>query len=199
VTRAEHPSDVPPAPRVERMARAAQERVARPLVTHVRHLIIETVLASGVIILTYAFLPLEGEYRWFGRALGVLVLLSVIPLVARRLGRVLRADKPVAEAIAAVVVTATLAVMASSGIYYAMATADPDNFRGLATKIDGAYFAVTVMTTTGFGDIVPASEVARLVTTIHIVFTVALLGAAFRLFTWAAKHRLTGDRRQDAP
>lgn len=168
--------------------------MGRPLVTDVRALVIETVVASTIIVLTYAFLPLEGERRWLGRAIGVLVLLSVIPLVVRRVGRVLRADRPVAEAVAAVIVTATLAIMASSGIYYAMATADPGQFSGLGTKVDGVYFAVTVMTTTGFGDIVPTTQVARLVTTIHVIFTVALFGAAFRLFFWAAKRRLSDDR-----
>jgi voltage-gated potassium channel len=166
----------------------------RPLVTDLRHLLAETALASVAIVAAYALLPLKGDHSWLGRAAGALVLLSVVPVVVRRVGRVVRADRPVAEAIAAVVVTATLAVIGSAGVYYAMAAADAGQFRSLGTKVDGVYFAVTVMTTAGFGDIVPTSQAARLVTTLHIVFTVTLLAAAFRLFTWAARRRLSSDR-----
>jgi hypothetical protein len=170
-------------------------RRLRPVVTDVRGLVIETVVVCGLIILAYAMLPLDGENRWVGVTIGVLVILSVIPVVTRRIRRVLRADRPLSEAIGAIIVTATVAVIGSSGVYFAMARADPGQFDGLGTKVDGVYFAVTVMTTTGFGDIVATSQVARLVTTLHIVFTVALLGAAFRLIAWATKRRLsTGGR-----
>jgi hypothetical protein len=167
------------------------------LVTDVKWLLFETVVLCGLIVLAYAILPLEGDDRWVGIAVGALVILSVIPVVARRVRRVLRADQPLAEAVAALVVTATIAVIGSSGMYYAMAKSDPGQFTSLGTKVDGVYFAVTVMTTTGFGDIVPTTQPARLVTTFHIIFTVAFLGAAFRLIRWATKSRLS-DGREDA-
>ena len=39
--------------------------------------------------------------------------------------------------------------------------------------------------------IVPVSQAARLVTTLHMIFTVALVGAALRLITLAARHNLS--------
>jgi voltage-gated potassium channel len=162
-----------------------------------RSLAVETAVTVAGLVATYVVLPLSGWSFWFGVAAGVVVAAVVVLVVARRIRRVLRTERPVPEAIAAVVVTATMALVASSSIYYALAEADPGNFRGLSTKLDAVYFAVTVMTTTGFGDIAPLTQPARAVTTGHIVFMVVLLGAAFRLITWAARQNIS--RRKGAP
>jgi voltage-gated potassium channel len=155
----------------------------------------ETVGVAASLLVAYALLPLSGGRRWLGVGVGAMLALSIVPLVVRRARRVLRAERPVPEAVAAVVVTATTALVASAGTYYAMAKGDPGSFRGLGTKIDGIYFAVTVMSSVGFGDITAVGQGARLVTTAHIIFTVALVGLAFRLIGWAVKHNLS--RRPD--
>lgn len=175
-----------------------RRRLRRPVATDRRGLVIETAALCGLLVLSYAVLPLSGRNRWLGLLIGLAVVISVIPLVVRRVRRVLRTNEPVVEALAAVVVTATLAVIGSASTYYAMSAANPGQFTSLETKIDGVYFAVTVMTTTGFGDIVPTSQVARVVTTTHIIFTVALLGAAFRLIAWATKARISNQQPPDA-
>jgi len=158
---------------------------------------IETAAICGAIVAVYGLLPFSGNWGAAGLIVGGIAALVVIAVLIRRVRRVLVAERPVPEAIAAVVVTATLTIITSSATYYAMASANPDSFRGLGTKIDATYFAVTVMSTVGFGDIVPTTQAARLVTTCHMIFTVALVGAAFRLVTWAARHNLS--RRGDLP
>lgn len=152
----------------------------------------ETVGVAVGLLLGYSLLPLSGRHRWLGVALGAALALSIVPIVVRRARRVLRAERPIAEAVAALVVTATLALVFSAGTYYAIAKGNPGSFDGLGTKIDGMYFAVTVMSSVGFGDIVATSQGARLATTIHIVFTLVLVGAAFRLIVWAVKQNLSG-------
>ena len=152
---------------------------------------VETAAICGAIVAAYGLLPFSGAWGAAGLVVGGIAALVVIAVLIRRVRRVLIAERPVPEAIAAVVVTATLTIITSAATYYAMAQANAGAFRELGTKIDAAYFAVTVMSTVGFGDIVPTSQAARLVTTFHMIFTVALVGAAFRLVTWAARHNLS--------
>lgn len=159
----------------------------------------ETVGVVAGLILAYSLLPLSGGRRWMGVALGALLALSIVPVVVYRARRVLHSERPVPEAVAALVVTATLALVTSAGTYYAMATGDPGSFDGLVTKVDGMYFAVTVMSSVGFGDITATGQAARLVTTVHIVSTLALVGAAFRVIGWAAKHNLSGRQQGGRP
>ncbi|HKH06637.1 MAG TPA: potassium channel family protein [Acidimicrobiales bacterium] len=118
---------------------------------------------------------------------------AVIPLLVRRIRAVLATDKPVAEAIAALIMTSTLIVVGSASAYFSLESSRPGQFRGLETKLDAVYFAVVVMSTIGFGDIAPTGQAARLLATLHIVVTVSLVGAAVRLLGWAARQRLDRD------
>lgn len=162
----------------------------------------ETVGVAVSLVLAYALLPLAGRNRWVGVVLGVALAVSIVPVVVRRARRVLRAERPVTEAVAALVVTATLALVASAATYYAIAKGDPGSFDGLATKVDGMYFAVTVMSSVGFGDIVATGQAARLTTTIHILVTLVLVGATVRVIVWAVKENLASrpdGRADDGP
>jgi voltage-gated potassium channel len=128
------------------------------------------------LVAVYAAVPLSGRGQAWGILIGLCALMAVIPVLARRIRAVLQADKPVTEAIAAIAVAFTLITLGSASTYFAMASADPGQFRGLATKVDAVYFAVTVMSTVGFGDIVPVGQAARLVTTFHIIATLSFVG-----------------------
>ena len=55
------------------------------------------------------------------------------------------------------------------------------------TRTDSLYFTVTVFATVGFGDIFPASQIARLVVTTQMVLNLIVLGLGVRLITGAAQ------------
>jgi hypothetical protein len=75
-----------------------------------------------------------------------------------------------------------LAVFATT--YYLMGLAKPANFSEPLTRLDAAYFTVTVFSTVGFGDIVAVSEAARAVATAQILGDLVILGLVARaLFT----------------
>ena len=145
------------------------------------------------LVAVYAAAPLSGRNRAWGVVVGLGAMTAVIPLLVRRIRAVLATDRPVAEAIAALVMTSTLIVVGSASAYFSLESSRPGQFRGLETKLDAVYFAVVVMSTIGFGDIAPTGQAARLLTTLHIVVTVSLVGAAVRLLGWAARQRLDRD------
>jgi voltage-gated potassium channel len=74
--------------------------------------------------------------------------------------------------------------------------ADRDGYTdvdGVITWFDGLYYATVTASTTGYGDITPETQQARLVnvlaiTPLRILFVVALIGSAFEVVTTTARH-----------
>jgi hypothetical protein len=62
-----------------------------------------------------------------------------------------------------------------------MSEAHAEAFTELLTRTDALYFAVTVFTTVGFGDITPLTEFARIVTTIQMVADLLVVGLFVRV------------------
>ena len=84
-----------------------------------------------------------------------------------------------------------LLVFASA--YYVMERASAANFSQPLTRTDALYFAVTVFSTVGFGDITPKSEPARIVLIVQMLGDLAVLGAGVRILLGAV--RLGRQRR----
>jgi voltage-gated potassium channel len=70
------------------------------------------------------------------------------------------------------------------------------NFSQPLTRTDALYFTVTVFSTVGFGDIVPRSEVTRIVLIVQMLGDVALLGAGARILLGAVRR---GQQRRTDP
>jgi voltage-gated potassium channel Kch len=71
----------------------------------------------------------------------------------------------------------------------------PGEMSGLKTRVDALYFSATTMTTVGYGDIHAAGQLARVVTTIQLVFDIVFIAAFARLLTDAARDaRLRAER-----
>jgi hypothetical protein len=143
----------------------------------------------------YAVLPLQGGRWWLGAAIGAAVLAATIPLTVHRLRAVLGSDQPALEALSAIVVLLTMLVVGFAAIYFAM-DRDHGQFTGLDTRVDAIYFTVTTLSTVGFGDITAASQTARLVVTMQIVFNLVFVGIAVRVLVGAARQ---ASRRSPEP
>ena len=67
-----------------------------------------------------------------------------------------------------------------------MERASAASFTQPLTRTDALYFAVTVFSRVGFGDITPKSEAARVVLIVQMLGDLALLGAGARVLLGAA-------------
>ena len=92
--------------------------------------------------------------------------------------------------VAAHVASAVIAIEGCFALaYYLLSARAPSSFApGVLTRIDAAYFTVSTATTTGMGDIHPATETARLLVTgqmvVSLFLVVTALGVALtRLLT----------------
>ena len=109
---------------------------------------------------------------------------------------VLVSPNPAIRAIEGVAATAPLFLLLFAGTYYVMAQTYPAHFNvpGL-TRTDTLYFAVTVFSTVGFGDITATSQTSRAVVTLQMILDLIVLGLGVRVFVGAAR---LGRQRRDA-
>lgn len=107
---------------------------------------------------------------------------------------VLRSRRPWQKAAEGAVLSIALLLLPFASAYVLLDQNDSSSFSESLTRIDGLYFAVTVFSTVGFGDITPVSETARVLVTIQIVVDLLLVGVITKVLLGAAQlqHRRLG-------
>ena len=66
------------------------------------------------------------------------------------------------------------------------------NFSEVLDHSASLYFTVTVFATVGFGDIVPLTAPARLLTAVQMLLDLVVLGAVVRIVAFTARHQIEG-------
>ncbi len=97
-------------------------------------------------------------------------------------------------ALAVLSVVATIVIIERSGY--------TDNSDGEVDWLDAFYYATVTLSTTGYGDIVPVSDTARLtnillITPLRIAFLAILVGTTFQVLTRSYRDQLRKDRWRD--
>jgi hypothetical protein len=86
-----------------------------------------------------------------------------------------------------------LAVVVGTAVFaltdLVVARAGSGQFVGLETKTDALYFALTTLTTVGFGDVHATGQLARGLMIIQLLFNVIVLAAAADTVIQASRHR----------
>jgi ion channel len=88
-----------------------------------------------------------------------------IALVGFQVRSIIRSPFPGLRAVEALATSVPLFLLLFASSYVVMAAMSAANFGGRLTHTDGLYFAVTVFSTVGFGDITAKTQAARLVVT----------------------------------
>jgi hypothetical protein len=152
-----------------------------------------SLLTSTLLVVLYFLLPLRPDrptsYLWLCGGLllvGVLVVWQVLQIMA--------ADYPRLRAIEAVATTLPLYLILFATGHYLLAQNQPDGYSQPLSRIDALYFVVTVFATVGFGDIVPTSETARIVTTVQMVLNLVFVGVIARVLLGAMQEGLRRQR-----
>ena len=154
--------------------------------------LLRSLLVSVAIVVSYFILPmrrLEGALAVeLGGGLAVVTL-----LLGWQIREITRSPYPRVRAIGALATSLPLFLAVFATTYYLMGRAQPENFSEPLTRLDAAYFTVTVFATVGFGDIVAVSEAARAVATVQILGDLMILGLVARALFAAVQ---TGLSRQ---
>lgn len=98
------------------------------------------------------------------------------------------------EIVAAFMVLALLTVAASVLMYEAEHAAQPDAFDSIFT---GVYWAMTTITTTGYGDLVPITALGRFVGFVVMVLSIAVVAIPAGIFSAGFVEEFRAQRKRD--
>ena len=148
---------------------------------------------TGLVVLYY-LLPMDRSSTGIAVTILVAGLVVFIGLVAFQVRAIIRSPFPGLRAIAALATSVPLFLLLFASTYVVMATMSAGNFGGRLTHTDGLYFAVTVFSTVGFGDITAKTQAARLVVTGQMISDLVILGLAIKIIVGAvSRRRQPGD------
>jgi voltage-gated potassium channel len=142
--------------------------------------VLRGLLTATVLVVLYYVLPFE---TWNGdTALRLLAgLVIFVGITAWQIRSIAGSRYPGLKAAEVLGLLLPLYLLVFASTYYAMERASAAAFSQPLTRTDALYFTVTVFSAVGFGDIVPKSEVARVVLIVQMLGDLALLGAGTRI------------------
>jgi voltage-gated potassium channel len=142
-------------------------------------------LSTTALVVLYYLLPLDQPFG-AGAAARVFIGLAVFTVIAVwQIKTIVSSRYPAARAFQAMGLILPFYILLFSSTYYVMERASAANFTEPMTRTDALYFSVTVLSTVGFGDITPKSEVARIVLIVQMLGDLALIGVGARLLLMA--------------
>jgi 4-amino-4-deoxy-L-arabinose transferase-like glycosyltransferase len=150
--------------------------------------VLRVVVVTGILVAVYATVPLDRPAEDVALRL-LLGLLAVGVVLALQLRAVTRSPNPTLRGVEAVAVSVTLLILVSASAYFSLEHSSPGSFSEPLSRLDAAYFSVTVLATVGFGDIAPTSELARGMVTSQMLADLVLGGFIAKVLVGAVRRR----------
>jgi voltage-gated potassium channel len=126
----------------------------------------------------------------FIAGLAVLALIFVFEIRG-----IINSSRPRLRAIRALATAVPVLLVLFAATYCAIASQEPNAFNESITRTDGLYFTLTTFATVGYGDIVPKSELARIVVMIQMLVGLITVGVVAKVVVGAVQ---IADRRRGA-
>ncbi len=135
---------------------------------------------------------------WIGYTL---IAVGVVGLGAASVWQVrlfIQADSAAQRRLRSLVYLLAIVVFFFASSYF-VASQSPDNFSGIETRTDALYFTITILSTTGFGDIHASAEWTRILVTVHMVFNLVFVAAIATTLGAQIRERVTHRQFRKAP
>lgn len=158
--------------------------------------LLRALLTAIVLVALYYLLPVDEELRLSSVLRMVMGLALFVAVLIWQIRKVVTSKQPGIRAIEALAVTVPLFLLVFAATYFLMSVHGSGSFsQDHLTCTDTLYFAVTIFSTVGFGDISATSQSARLVVTFQMLLDLVILGVGINAFVGAAR---LGRKRQSA-
>ncbi|MGA5069086.1 potassium channel family protein [Streptomyces exfoliatus] len=145
----------------------------------------------------YFLLPLDKDFSPHTGTVLVLGILAIAALLALQAVSIAGSPYPRLRAVEVLSTAVPLFLLLFSATYYLYARGQAEHpFSEPLSRNDALYFTVTVFATVGFGDIVPVSQTARVLTTGQMVADLVLVGVIAKAVVGAVRIGL--ERRQSS-
>jgi voltage-gated potassium channel len=160
--------------------------------------VVRILVVTGTLLAVYASAPLDQRPVGSIAARLALSLVALVAVLVWQIRSVRRSPYPTLRGVETVAVGVPVLVLTFAAAYYATAQVGANNFHQTLGRVDAAYFAVTVLTTVGFGDIAPHSETARLLVTSQMLVDLAFGGLVAKVLVGAVRRRRDDLERETA-
>ena len=183
--------------RYEELTRAGRRRV-------VAGVLLRAAAAVTLLVVGYYLAPLDRPLDTGTLITFLLALALVGAVIAWEVRSILTSDVPRLRAVQTVAVGVPMLLLVFASVYVQIETSQPNSFSETLSRTDALYFAVTVFSTVGFGDIAPKSELARIVTMSQMLTGLIVLGLVAKVVfgavqTAVARREGAADVRPTAP
>jgi voltage-gated potassium channel len=155
--------------------------------------VVRPMLTVAALICVYYLLPVDRRLSGWTLVLLIAELGLVVAVIVWQIRLILRARYPTLQGIEALALSVPLFLLVFANVYYLLEHNVAGSFTAPLSRTDALYFAVTVFTTVGFGDITPVAEPARLLVTGQMVGNLLVIGVALRVILTAVER---GRRRK---
>ena len=148
-----------------------------------------TAVVTITVLAVYVTAPLD--QRPAG-AIAVRLLLELVVLVlvlVWQIRSVSRSPHPVLRGVESIVVSVPLLVLTFAATYAVVEHNSPGSFTEALSRLDAAYLAVTILSTVGFGDITPVTDVARSLVMSQMLVDLAFVGLVAKVLVGAVRRR----------
>lgn len=151
--------------------------------------LLRAAFATVCIVVAYFVLPLDRIAELKVWLLLPVALVGFAVIVGFEVRGILRAPYPVVRAVEALARDVPLFLVLFAGTYYTMSHTNPAAFNEGLSRLDALYFAMTVFSTVGFGDIAGVSAQARAAVTIQMTADLIVIGFGLKVITSAVQRR----------
>jgi hypothetical protein len=144
---------------------------------------------TGALVAVYVTAPLDRHPSGAGAVRLCLSLLLLGGVLGLQVRSVSRSPFPTLRGVEVVAVSVPMLVLSFAAVYFATGSADPGAFSEDLSRLDAAYFSVTVLATVGFGDITPVTEAARSMLIAQMLLDLVLGGFIAKVLVGAVHRR----------
>ncbi len=174
--------------RYSELSRSARRRIMTAA-------LVRAAMSTALLVVVYYVAPLDRPLdagTWIAFVLGLVVFALIVVWQVRA---ITTSDAPRLRAVQAVAIGLPTLLLLFASTYVVISGAAPASFDEALGKTDALYFTVTVFATVGFGDIVPVSELARIVTMIQMIVGLVAVGLIAKIVLGAVQ---VAVRRQES-
>ena len=151
--------------------------------------IIQIVVVVTVLLTAYLLVPVHPDTAAISAVAWAAILAGVTVAVVfvHQARRITHSAYPLLAGAEALIIVLVIFLIGFAFVYLVMSTSAPDTFSEPLNRTGALYFAITVLSTVGFGDITPESDASRWLVSAQMLIDIGLIAGALRLMFGIAR------------